>query len=206
MIKYIKRGFNMGENVFLYIFCLIDFDESKMASFLTNDDFLKCKRYKTEHGYKEHVASLYLKKRFIGEFEISKTGKPISDNSYFNISHSGEYVVLAISNSDIGVDIEHVKETTDDIKKYISSNEEYEYIKSDLNFFEVWTSKESISKALGIGITNNVKAIPALPLEGVKHYLDKDFYSKMIYKDDYVISITKETKNEFNVDLERVML
>ena len=196
----------MGENVFLYIFYLIDFDESKMASFLTNDDFLKCKRYKTEQGYKEHVSSLYLKKRFIGEFEISKTGKPISNNAYFNISHSGEYVVLAISNSDIGVDIEHVKETKDDIKKYISSNEEYEYIKSDLNFFEVWTSKESISKAVGCGITNNVKAIPALPLVGVKHYLNKDFYSKMIYKDDYVISITKETKNEFNIDLEMVML
>ena len=50
----------------------------------------------------------------------------------------------------------------EDLKRYISTDEEYEYIKDDKSFFEIWTNKEALSKCIGIGLTKKVKEIPVV--------------------------------------------
>jgi 4'-phosphopantetheinyl transferase len=77
---------------------------------------------------------------------------------YFNISHSGEYVVMAYGNAPVGVDVEQTRDKETRIAKRCFTDEEFEYIsqsddKSGERFFKVWTMKESYLKLTGRGIS-----------------------------------------------------
>ena len=88
-------------------------------------------------------------------------GKPyISnyDNIYFNMSHAGRMVACAISDSEIGIDIEKIDPLIDmKIAQTFFYNSEYENIKkSDRRvdeFFKYWVLKESYMKYTGLGFT-----------------------------------------------------
>lgn len=80
---------------------------------------------------------------------------------FFNISHSGEWVVFAHGNTYIGVDIEKIVEFDySEIIDYFHP-EEQEFIKNAADiqraFYEVWVKKEAFLKAIGIGIGNGLK-------------------------------------------------
>ena len=78
---------------------------------------------------------MILKNKFIGEYRYNEHGKPISDNIYFNISHSKGVVVFTQNELPIGIDIELIRPTNEDLVHYISSKEEKEYIKDNIKFF-----------------------------------------------------------------------
>lgn len=71
---------------------------------------------------------------------------------YFSLSHSDNIVMVGLSNSDIGVDIEQVHPLKYDILNRVVNNEEKDFFKSNisknknLTTFEIWTKKESIFK------------------------------------------------------------
>ncbi len=77
---------------------------------------------------------------------------------YFNISHSGDYVICAIDDMPVGADIEEITETEIDSMSNIFSEEENYFLKSQPksvktdNFFLLWTAKESYVKMLGTGL------------------------------------------------------
>ncbi|AJY77850.1 hypothetical protein VN24_19055 [Paenibacillus beijingensis] len=94
-------------------------------------------------------------------FDTNPFGKP-SLKGYlleFNLSHSGDWVVCAIGNSPVGIDIEEIKSIDIELAKYIFSNQEYSHFiekKEDERqsyFFELWTLKESYIKAVGSGLS-----------------------------------------------------
>lgn len=96
------------------------------------------------------------------EVAKNKCGKPFLknyDNVHFNITHSGVYVICAISDKIVGVDVETIKEIDFGIAKRFFTNAEYENLinKQDREklerFFELWTLKESYIKADGRGLT-----------------------------------------------------
>ena len=181
------------------------FDNIFSSLFLSDEDIDHLERYKIEEVKKEKALSLHFKNKYIGEYSINEYGKPISKNIFFNISHSHGIVVLATSSKyDVGVDIEVIRDKKDDLARFVSNEEEYQYIKSDKNFFEVWTSKESLSKCVGTGIRNNIKSIPSFPLNGRKIFNNEVYYNKLIEKDDYVISITLHTKEDFEIEVEEL--
>ena len=190
----------MDESIKLYFFDLKKLDLEKNIPFLLEEDIQKSKRYKMEINQKQHLVSAYLKRRFVGDFSIDEKGKPYSTNCFFSVSHSNEMVVLAISfHHPVGVDVEEIKETKENLRAFVSSKKEYEYIKDNKNFFEIWTSKESLAKASGLGLSD-IKNIPALPLDGLKEYKKKTYRSKIIYLDNYVISITREKESDMTID------
>ncbi len=92
--------------------------------------------------------------------EYARYGKPyINGNNKieFSISHSGNWVVVAISNITAGVDIEEIKHKDSlVIERFFSSNEKddiYENIKtSDEKYYKLWTLKESYMKFTGLGL------------------------------------------------------
>ena len=92
-------------------------------------------------------------------FKIDKYGKAyISnyENIYFNLSHSGKLVACAISDMEVGVDVEYNNPTIDlDIAKHYFYNSEYENIMKSKNpsdeFFKYWVLKESYMKYTGLG-------------------------------------------------------
>lgn len=88
-----------------------------------------------------------------------ENGKPFLKKAYFNISHSEDRVICALSTEgEIGIDIE--KERTLELKSFLYwfSLEEWtniQYSDSPLKtFFWYWTRKESILKALGIELSH----------------------------------------------------
>jgi|GEM_PF-1950433 len=79
-------------------------------------------------------------------------------NIHFNVSHSNEWSVLAISDKPVGVDIEKEREINVDELSSFFTPQEREYIiegKTEsrrARFFEIWTLKESFIKACGLGM------------------------------------------------------
>lgn len=94
------------------------------------------------------------------QFVLGENGKPhlAGGRIHFNISHSGDWVVVGIHNDSIGVDLEEVKDfNIYEIAKSTFSSEELMYlIKSPKAnqieiFFKMWTLKESWLKCIGSG-------------------------------------------------------
>lgn len=77
-------------------------------------------------------------------------------NIFFNISHSKGLIAIAISNSEIGIDVENIKGSAylKNIDKYdlVFQKKEIDFIKLAKNkyiaFYKIWTLKESIVKLL----------------------------------------------------------
>ena len=96
---------------------------------------------------------------FPKEVLADKNGKPYIDGIFFNISHSNEYVAVAISDKEVGCDIEKITDINSDIAKRYFSPKEYEKIiaceseeEKKILFFRLWTLKESFLKAIGLGL------------------------------------------------------
>ncbi|MCU5058962.1 MULTISPECIES: 4'-phosphopantetheinyl transferase family protein [Bacillus cereus group] len=94
-------------------------------------------------------------------------GKPFFEgksNPFFNISHSGDWVVCAISKQPVGIDIEAVNNI--DIclfSPYLSSLEQQLFTdqkNEDLSlFYRIWTLKESLLKTTGHGLSYPLEKI-----------------------------------------------
>ena len=174
-------------------------DQLLSSQYLKDSDLSVFDKFKCEEIKKQKIASTILKNRFIKNYYIGENGKPLADNIYFNVSHSKDFVALVQDDNPIGVDIEQIREVNDDLKRYISTDEEYQYIKDDESFFEVWTNKEALSKCIGVGLTKKVKEIPGLPINGKKEYLKKVFSCQTIEYNGYVVSIALEGDIEYTI-------
>lgn len=89
-------------------------------------------------------------------------GKPYLKNRTdfkFNLSDSGEWVVCAISDKEIGIDVEEVRPIELKMAERFFSKSEYESLMSKNNeeridyFYDLWTLKESYIKATGKGLS-----------------------------------------------------
>lgn len=87
---------------------------------------------------------------------ICREGKPaIQDCPYhFNLSHSGDYLVLTVGETPLGVDIEKItKIRPKTLEKYFNDAEKQRVTKEGTAaFYELWTKKESYVKYTGEGI------------------------------------------------------
>lgn len=174
----------------------------KDPTFLLEEDLKTINSFKHEETKEEKIASLFLKKKYIGDYFIDSHGKPLSEKTHFNISHSKGMVALAISqDNEIGLDIEKIRSFELSMADYISSKEERAYIKDEKSFFEVWTNKESLLKARGSGVTTRLNEISALPINGPRNYCFQQYMTKNFIYKDCVVSICVEGSEEFEVEV-----
>ena len=77
-------------------------------------------------------------------------------NFYFNISHTRTAIVVALSDQEIGVDIEKIKQANLAISNKFFTELEQKYIfdsyDKDKAFYEIWTRKEAYLKYIGNGL------------------------------------------------------
>lgn len=165
----------------------------------------KALRYKNEIDQVRSLASAYLMNRLSKEpLQYNDTGKPFFANGpFFNISHSGQFIVMAVSNKDIGVDIEENVEKDMSSLIRIFNEVEARMIKEHSDFYYLWCAKESLIKCIGSSI-NKIREIPALPLNGLKTYKGQDFWCETFIEDKHIISITRMSKEPFEIKLEKV--
>ena len=140
-------------------------DLKKAYSSVSKDRQDKIDFYRFEKDKKLSAGAYLLLKKLLSEenitnplFKTEKYGKAyISnfENVYFNLSHSGKMVLCAISDREVGVDIEYSDPKIDlNIAKLYFYNGEYESIMNSQNpadeFFKYWVLKESYMKYTGL--------------------------------------------------------
>ena len=151
---------------------------------------------------------------------VSKLGKPFLDSNkyYFNISHSGEYVIFAVSDDEIGIDIQKM----DEIKKYLQKQSillgkqcaqefifspyEDKFIKkcnSFKRFYIIWTIKEAYIKYSGQGLNKTLNSFIVLHYNNSYYIYDSCLRSDIVissfdWEKEYKISICSKYKN-FNL-------
>ncbi|GGG07036.1 hypothetical protein GCM10010912_59610 [Paenibacillus albidus] len=163
----------------LYGVCISDFPPllfRPLLEFVNNKEKI-LKLHFDKDKLRSLVGELLLKKIIITlfnvpceEIEIARDeyGKPFLlsplINLEFNISHAGDWVVVAIDSTEIGIDIEQIVTINLDIAERFFTQEEYKYIANQRlqehkneRFFRIWTMKESYIKGGGKGVVDTTE-------------------------------------------------
>lgn len=107
------------------------------------------------------------------QFTLNHQKKPILKNSnaenlHFNVSHSGNWILIAVSTYPIGVDLEYIDTsfTYQNLLNFSFNIEEKNYIQTSKlphqTFYQLWTRKEALLKATGKGLIDDLALIPSL--------------------------------------------
>lgn len=119
------------------------------------------------------------------ELTFNKYNKPYlkDSNIYFNISHDKNTTILAISDKEIGVDIEYYTYKESVMKKYYNEFEQKEIINSnnkEYEFTRIWVMKEAFVKMKGQGISYGLQNVDTTRLKK---------QIKLISNEKYIIAI-----------------
>lgn len=185
---------------------LVKQNQSFVMSFVDEKRNEKASRFKNEKDQLLSLGAGYLMKKYLpsGEIKETESGKPYLKNCpFFNISHSGQYVALAIHPSrDIGIDIERIDEKKLDGIRYVLNQEEQKVVDTN-TLFQIWSNKESLIKCLSSGL-KDIKSVNGLPLEGERVVKGQNYFTKSMIYNGYSLAITLKEKEPFVVKIENI--
>lgn len=184
---------------------LFDFWYSAMPSYRKE----KIDSYNFESGKNQSLGCGILLKKASEELglenaviSVTENGKPFfSDykNIHFSLSHSGEMAMCAISDVNVGCDIEKVENARMSIAQRFYSKEEQTKLNQcesseirNLLFYDIWTAKESYSKALGLGLKTDFEKINSFSFASSIHRFDIQGYSNCVFINEKNIAFTRE--------------
>ena len=149
--------------------------EEKLLSYLTEEEIIKSKDYKSEiakinYTVSRAILNLTLKgllEKGINDLTVKrdKNNKPYVENTLglkFNISHTEGLVLLAFSKIEVGVDVEKINykfEFKDILENCFTKGEIINIDNNIISFYRYWTAKEAYLKCDGIGLIGNLKEI-----------------------------------------------
>lgn len=97
------------------------------------------------------------------DFSYTKSGKPYIPGHHFSLSHKDDIIVLAVGESEVGVDVEPIHEADMNMAGYILNKREFAKIKKsnnpDEDFTIYWVKKEAALKKLGLPLSEPLKDI-----------------------------------------------
>ncbi|MBU8567929.1 4'-phosphopantetheinyl transferase superfamily protein [Virgibacillus pantothenticus] len=166
-------------------------------------------RYKVASKKIEFLSGRILLKTILGDilglppasisFIKNSYGKPfIKQDSQidFNISHSGNKLVLAITkNKNVGVDIEKIEEDVLEVMDLVFLPDEISYINSQPSyyqrkeaFYNIWTRKEAFMKLSGKGF--NLSPLEfRVPFENSERQNGNIVFQTSIQSVDYIMTV-----------------
>jgi 4'-phosphopantetheinyl transferase len=125
------------------------------------EKYKKTKRPKDAH---QELVSGFLLKQYLGiirdeQFTCNEYGKPFltSGDCFFNLSHSEDYVVLAIVDCNVGIDVEKVRTCHEATVKKVFNTRQKEKLLGlegdarNERFTQIWTECEALLKLKGTG-------------------------------------------------------
>ena len=120
-----------------------------------------------------------------------ENGKPVADNCFVSISHSGNMVAVCTGENPVGIDIEFIDTSRDfgKLSNRVFCGDELEFFKKSSTadcFYEIWTRKEAYSKISGEGTVGIMKGFDSFKLSGYSFQTEK--------VNSYIISICEKTK------------
>ena len=140
----------------------------------------------SEHDDALKLAAYALYDTFGCEMPILKDarGKPYvgKDGVYISIAHSHERCLVAVSNSEIGVDIEYRSKDEARLiriaERYFTEKEaEYVKAKPSERFYEIWCAKESFIKFTGEGMARPLSSFCVFDSPLIFSHFDIDGYT-----------------------------
>lgn len=128
----------------------------------------KYRSTKIRRDAEQELAAGYLLQKYLGvsrdeQLTYNACHKPLltSGTEFFNLSHSGNLVVLAIAGCDVGVDIEKIMDCHEaTVKKMFSEKQQEELLwlegeAKNEKFTEMWTTYEAMLKLKGTGFSDS---------------------------------------------------
>lgn len=137
-----------------------------MAKILYGD----AKKHTAQHEAGNTVLRYALREEY-GCPELPETARGIYGKPFFpeyphiqfNISHSGEYVLCALGQKELGIDIEHTRASDERLYARVLSARERSWLERQKDkkaaFIRLWTLKESYIKATGEGFRTEVRKV-----------------------------------------------
>lgn len=169
----------------------------RMQRYLRQDDRIRCL-----------AAGLLLRAAF-GEEKYKQIstdfyGKPyLPGDVFFNLSHSGDYVVLAVAPCEVGVDIERVTPYSKSIANKCFTAAELEWLSEQAcnqAFFKLWTGKESVMKATGLGFRMPPESFQILPMScGIHSIAGKHWFLQWCSLPEHVICLATATEQSIQL-------
>lgn len=204
-----------------------DIDDNKIKEFLkciSKEKLDKINRYKFREDYlrslygdilvrTEIMKQMHISNSYIN-FTLNEYGKPSIegyDNLFFNISHSEDWVICAISNEEVGVDIEKIEKAPIEVAEHYFDSREYKIIKSkeqeeiDEFFYKIWTLKESYIKWIGKGLSVQLDSFNVVEDFKGDFYIESNKDLKLFqhkFDENYIISLC--SKEAFKDEIEIV--
>ena len=176
-----------AESIQVWVVPLAHQTADRWRRVLSPAEWAKAMRYRGEadqlrstvtRGVLRTLLSRFLDKPTDGiEFTENEFGKPATPGIEFNVSHSGDYALMAFSKSSaVGIDVEQIKDrrVIEDLARRVLTPAEHDRFtalpESDRQrtFFDIWALKESILKGIGSGLSIAPECIeidfpPAVP-------------------------------------------
>lgn len=195
---------------------------NKLTQFLSVDRLKKYESFRFQSDKNNCLYSYLLLKKEINSlcaipidqqiFRVNLYGKPYLSTSnsriFFNISHTSDCVICAISDGEVGVDIEKIRDIPEDIiddvlskreKNALASLSEVESDQRVQLFFSFWTQKEAYVKYTGKGISEGLNRIDTYSnLFYNCHTFFLDDYCISLYSNDVDFEIIKRTLTDVN--------
>ena len=146
---------------------------AELADLVSEDEQIRANRFRFERDRNRFIAGRgtlrVLLGRYLGidpgalQFRYSAAGKPALAwelDLAFNVTHSNALALYAVSRSEVGVDVEQVREINDAeeiANRFFTSGERAELdavprARRMEGFLRAWTRKEACLKACGLGI------------------------------------------------------
>ncbi len=127
----------------------------------------------------------------IDKYELiyNEYGKPFlkDNNLFFNISHDNNLMVIAISDKNIGIDIEYLTYNRFVLKKCFNEKEQHKVndkVNKEKEFTKIWVMKEAYVKMKGTGIITDLKDIDTTKIKNID----------IIDNEEYIIAICKDSR------------
>lgn len=199
----------------------------QLGALLSPDEQQKASRFCREQSRQQYAVSrgslrLILSRYMMIEpqeirFGYGPQGKPFLANDIgmtidFNLSHSGQLVLIAIGRDrSLGIDLEQVRTATDIValsEQCFSPDEcrlltAYPPDQKHRVFFQLWTCKEALLKATGVGLRDiehiEIVALPQTPSRQVQfsQRSSRQFSLQLIVDDpDYIAALAVERKGQ----------
>lgn len=163
----------------------------------------KIKNYKADVLKRTLAGRLLIRKAVKEIFKIedfvityNKNGKPLLNFCFFNISHSGDYVICVLSDKEIGVDIQTLSPLKKRESYMLFCNAECRFVNGSCNieqaFYTIWTMKEAYIKAVGGVLSDCGKTCFVTESGELKTELNGYCFKTQIAK-DYVCTICEKS-------------
>lgn len=180
---------------------------------ISENEIAKSNRYNKNTDHQRYIVGKFFLRLILSKFKIlapekivfhqKENKKPSVPGIEFNVTHSGNILLIAISANPIGIDIEFINQSFDhnQILRNCFDLDEIDFIntKSEnlLNFYTLWTRKEALLKSTGEGLIDKLDQINCLDDLISRNKSDYHLISNLV-NDNYVMSIASSSLKQID--------